>query len=114
MKFVIYKDYKSTAKHNPGWDYVAIEAADLEEAIEIADGMWEQEKDELYLMRIMKKVGKIERPYHAGYVFETYEAALCRRSYGWHRNVQENSESQHRVHKNWLTNNKNEVWYEAE
>ena len=108
MKFVIYTDYKAAAGE---YDYKAIEAADLAEAIEIADSMW---NEDVYLMRIMKKVGKVVKPYKAGYAFETYEAILCKRGTGWHRNTPENSEAPHRVNKNWLTNNKAEVWFETE
>lgn len=106
MKFVIYVDYKA----NPRYDYTAIEAADLEEAIEIADKMWDS--DTMYLMRIMKKVSKVITPYHADYKFETYEAILCKRNSGWHRNTAENSEGEHKVNKNWSTKYKDEIWYE--
>lgn len=109
MKFVICVDYKASYKPLT-LDWVAIEAKTLEEAIETADKMWNPET--CYLMKIMKKVGKIEVPYHAGYKFETYEAILCRRSYGWHRNVAENGEGELRVTKNWLTKDRNDVWYE--
>jgi len=110
MKYVIYTDYKANSPKS--YNYEAIEAKTLEEAIEKADALWNAEADSIYLMRIMKKVGKVETPYHAGYKFETYEAILCRRSYGWHRNTTENAEGSHRVNKNWLTNNRNEIWYE--
>ena len=109
MKFVICTDYKASYKPMT-LEYEAIEAKTLEEAIEIADKMWNPET--CYLMQIMKKVGKIEAPYHAGYKYETYEAILCRRSFGWHRNTAENCEGEHRVNKNWLTNDRNCVWYE--
>ena len=107
MKFIVYFDNK--AGHKNPYGYEEIEAKTLEEAIEAADKMWNEDR---YLMRIMKKVGKIEKPYHAGYAFETYEAILCRRSYGWHRNTIENSESEHRANKCWLTSNRNEIWFE--
>lgn len=113
-KFLIYKDYKAGAAVYPGYSYTPIEAENLEEAIEIADQMWREEGDDLYLMRIMKKAGAIVTPYKAGFKYETYEAILCRRSFGWHRNTIENSEGEHLVNKCWLTKDRNDIWYEIE
>lgn len=110
MKFIIYRDFR--AGSDIPFEYIAIDATDIEEAIEIADKMWNACKDNIYLMRIMKKTGKIETPYKAGYKFETYEAILCRRSHGWYRNTLENCEGAHKVNKCWLTNDKSEIWYE--
>lgn len=119
MKFVLYYDfYNATAEDREKeffgtcsageYAYEPIEAEDLLEAIEIADERWHEG---IYLMRIMRKVGKIERPYHEGYAFETYEAVMCKRSYGWHRNDEKHSEGEHRVTKNWLTSNKDRIWF---
>ena len=109
MKFVIYTDYKASYKPMT-WDYKAIEAKTLEEAIETADKMWNPET--CYLMNIMKKSSKVIVPYHAGYKYEEYTAILTKRSDNWHRTTKENGEQAHKVNKNWLTNDKNEVWYE--
>ena len=108
-KYLLYTDYRANEGPACGYSYEAINAANIYEAIEIADRKF---SERVYLMRIMEKVGKIETPYKAGYKYETYEATLCRRSYGWHRNTIENSESEHRATKNWLTNNKDCIWYE--
>ena len=111
-KFVIYKDYKAGAPVFPTYSYTPIEAGSLEEAIEVADQMWSDEADNLYLMRIMKKAGSIVTPHLAGFKYEPYEAILCRRSFGWHRNTVENSEGRHVVNKCWSTKNRDTVWYE--
>lgn len=110
MKFIIYSDYRADYKPM-SVDYTEINAKTLEEAITVADQMWDAKKH--YLMRIMKKTGKVITPYKAGYKFEEYTAILTRRSHGWHINNEENCEQEHKVNKNWLTANKNEVWYEV-
>lgn len=109
MKFVICTDYKASYKPLT-LEYEAIEAKTLEEAIEIADKMWNP--DTCYLMHIMKKSGKVVAPYHAGYKYEEYTAVLTKRSNNWHRTIKENCEAEFKVNKNWLTNDRNDVWYE--
>lgn len=86
MKFALYIDYKKN-----GLDYRVMEAKTLEEAIEEAEKLWNSE--EHFLMRIMKKVGKIEK--EDDFKVETFKAVLCKRSHGWHLNNEENSESEH-------------------
>lgn len=102
-KFVIYTDNKSNSKTptDPGYEYKLIEAEGIEEAIEIADSMW---NDGIYLMRIMKKVGKIQKE-DGEWRAETYEAVLARRSFGWHLNNEKNSECRH-VAKRHYTNSR--------
>ena len=97
MKFLIYTDYKANEGPVCGYSYEPIEAKDILEAIEIADRKF---SNRVYLMQIMQKVGKIEKDEIVR--IETYKAVLCRRSFGWHRNTKENSETEHIVEKNWI------------
>ena len=92
MKFVLYIDYKAmlTNANNERFSYTAMTAKTLEEAIAEADKLWDAG---IYLMRIMKKTSKG----NAKYGVDTYEAVLCRRSYGWHLNNKDNSENHHAV-----------------
>lgn len=106
-KYIIYRDYKANEGPKCGYSYETIEAKNTIEAIEIADRMF---SERVYLMQIMEKIGKIEKG--DGCRYETYEAILCRRSYGWHRNTIDNSEGEHKVKKFWLTSNKNIIWFE--
>lgn len=96
-RFVIYRDFKANEGSACGYSYETIEAADILEAIEIADRAFSKR---IYLMRIMKKVGKIEKD-TCGWKKETYEAVLCRRSYGWHKNTAENAEGKHIVERHF-------------
>lgn len=89
MKFVLYIDYK--AEYKPMYcEYKTMNAKTLEDAIEEADKAW---NENVYLARIMKKEGKTERK--DGCSVEKFNAVLCRRSFGWHRNTRENGESAH-------------------
>lgn len=90
-KFVLYIDYKANEGPACGYAYKKIEAKDLMEAIQKADNAFSQR---VYLMQIMEKTGKVEKE-EGGWKNETFEAVLCRRSYGWHRNTKENSEAEH-------------------
>lgn len=101
-KFVIYIDYKAKKADNLGIEYKMIEVEGLEEAIEVADGMW---NEKMYLMRIMKKIGKVEKE-NSDWNVETYEAILARRSYGWHRNNAENCEGEHRAQRHYTNGRK--------
>lgn len=95
-KFIAYIDYKAGYKADCGKDfeYVPLNAKSLIEAIAEVDTMW---NDKIYLIRIMQKDGKIEKV--EDYKTERYKAILCRRSYGWHQNTEEYSESEHVVKK---------------
>lgn len=84
-KFTIYTDNKSMT-----YSYELIEANDIVEAMEIADKMW---NENVYLMRIMTKVGKIEK--EEDYKVERYEATLCRRNFGWYKNDKNHYETTH-------------------
>ena len=91
MKFTLCIDYKAANKK--GLEYMELNATTLEDAISEADDKW---NDDIYLMKIMKKVGKTERQ-NGGWKTEKFEAVLCRRSFGWHLNNRKNSESEHFV-----------------
>ena len=101
MKFALYIDNKDGKTYS----YNEMNANDLESAIKEADEAW---NEGIYLMRIMKKVGKVEK--ENDYKYETYEAILCRRSYGWHRNDKENCEGEHKA-KHYKA--KFGAWFEA-
>lgn len=92
MTYALYIDNKAGIPFMDGktYCYNIMDATDLEAAIKEADEAW---NEGVYLMRIMKKVGKIEK--ENDIKFETYEAVLCRRSNGWHRNTKENCENTH-------------------
>lgn len=91
MKYLIYIDYMSGAKKS--YEYKVMNAKSLENAINEADEIIKASNDPIYLTRIMKKIGKVERI--DNYKAETYEAILCRRSNGWHRNTENNCENKH-------------------
>ena len=95
MKYIIYKDYES-GKHHIGYDYMTIEAANDLEALTIAEAAYNAEADRLYLVRLMKKVGKVGKD-ACGWKTQDYEAVLCKRSkaVGWHKNDADHAESQH-------------------
>ena len=90
-KYVLYIDYKVNQGPACGYAYKMIDADNLLDAIRTADNTFSQR---VYLMQIMEKVGRIEKDAD-GWKIETFEAVLCRRSYGWHRNTAENSEQVH-------------------
>ena len=91
MKFVMYIDYAAGSKKFV--EYREMQATDLEAAIIEADAAIEASEEEIYLTRIMKKVGKIEKV--ADFKTETFQAVLCRRSAGWHLNNDKNCENTH-------------------
>ena len=106
MKFIIYTDYMSEAKKS--YEYLPMIAKNLEEAIEEADRAIAENNEPIYLTRIMKKVGKVTK--EENYKREDFEAVLCRRSYGWHRNTAENGENEHRAKRCY---SKDFEWYEC-
>ena len=97
MKYIIYKDFL-TGTHHIGYEYTAIEAKTDFEAIEAADKMWD--KNRHYLIRIMKKDGKVEKM-DDGWKKQYYKAVMCKRSdeCGWHANTSENCEGEHRAYR---------------
>lgn len=90
--FVICTDYKAGRHPEIALLYEAVKAENIVEAMEIADSKW---NDDVYLMQIMEKVGKVEK--EEDYKVERYEAKLCRRSNGWHPNKKAYSEMEHFV-----------------
>lgn len=88
MKYVLYIDNKDGKTYS----YGDMNATTLEDAIAEAD---EVMNDGIYLMRIMKKSGAIEK--YNDINIQTYVAILCRRSNGWHRNTVDNGEGYHAV-----------------
>jgi len=90
-KYVLVIDYKVSNEHL-GYDYYDLEAKDLYEAIEESDTHW---FDDVYLMRICEKVGKIKKGDVTGEKVTEHKAILCKRSVsGWHINNEENSEAE--------------------
>lgn len=101
MTFVVYKDYQS-GKHHIGWDYILVDAKSEFEMIDKAEEMWKKESNKLYLMRIMKKVGKVEK-LEDGWKKQRFEAVMCKRSAqgGWHMNTQEYAENYHAAYRTY-------------
>jgi cobalamin-dependent methionine synthase I len=94
MTYLVYRDYNA-GTHHIGYDYTTIEAKDQFEAVCIADKLWSEESDRLYLMRIMKKAGNVEKM-EDGWKKQRFEAVLCKRSNnGWHKNDSKHCESTH-------------------
>ena len=86
-KYIAMIDWKVEFKN--GFDYVELDAENAVEAIEKADDLW---NENVYLIKIMEKAGKINR--YEGFKVTTYTSILCRRSFGWHRTNTENGESE--------------------
>lgn len=107
MKYIIYKDYL-TGEHHIGYEYIGIDAKTDFEAIEQADKMWNPE--EHYLIRIMRKIGKVEKMFD-GWKRQYYEAVMCKRSnaVGWHANDTAHCEDYHRAFRDY----KNDLEYFA-
>ena len=109
-KFVLYIDFESPKSY----EYRKMESRTIEDAIEEADKIRYKTNKEnpVYLVRIMKKVGTIVKPYRDGYSYETYEAILCKRFTWWHKNTKENREEYHSVNLWWKNNDKSNFWFE--
>lgn len=93
MKYIIYFDYMAEAKKS--YEYRPLAAKNLEEAIAEADKAIEENTEPIYLTRILKKDGKIEKEAGTDLKRENFEAILCRRSHGWHQNNKKNYEAEH-------------------
>jgi hypothetical protein len=98
MKYVIYKDYLENT-HHIGYEYITVDVMDAFQLFEEADRLWREDRDRLYLMRIMKKIPKMSFKQEGGWRGEYYEAVMCKRSEagGWHRNNEDFSENPHVV-----------------
>lgn len=105
MKYVLYIDYLATAAKS--YEYKAMTANNITDAIIEADAQF---TDEMYLIRIMQKVGKTTT--EKSVKRERYEAILCERgSRRWHKNNEENSENEHKVSR---YTGYNSEWYEID
>lgn len=103
MKYVLYIDYCSTAAK--AYEYKAMTANNITDAI-IEAGY--QFTNEMYLIRIMQKVGKTTT--EKGIKREIYKAILCERaSKRWHKNNNANGEREHNVAR---YTGYNTEWYE--
>lgn len=94
MKYVLYIDYCE----NMEVKYSTLDAKELEKAIKEADYRIANDAREIYLARILKKVGKNDKI--DGLTVEHYEAILCNRHYptnntNWHTNDERNGEGKH-------------------
>lgn len=101
MKYIVYKDYE-TGKHHIGYDYQTISATNDLEALTIAEAIYNAEADRLYLVRLMRKVGKVGKD-ACGWKTQDFEAVLCKRSkaVGWHKNDAEHAENPHFVRRHY-------------
>ena len=92
MKYIIYIDYKADYTANGGKDseFIKAEAKNLLDAIAEADALY---NENVYLIRIMEKDGKAAK--ENGCTAQLYKAILCKRSAGWHRNTESESEQIH-------------------
>ena len=95
MKYIIYFDYMAEAKKS--YEYRPLAAKNLEEAISEADKAIEENTEPIYLTKILKKAGKIEKEEGTNLKRENFAAILCRRTHGWHQNNNENCENEHFV-----------------
>lgn len=81
MKYVLYIDYKASYKPM-SWEYKPLEAKTVEDAIIEADQI--HNLDTMYLIRIMKKVGKVDKTEGKAKTQE-YKSFLEKRSTKWAR-----------------------------
>ena len=85
-QYVLYIDYR--VKHTPSYEYMAMDAKNLQEAIVEADKI--HNADTMYLVRLMEKSGKVEKA-ESNVKVETYKAIIEKRSTKW--NTMETSHS---------------------
>ena len=86
-QYVLYIDYR--VKHNPSYEYLVMDAENLQEAIVEADRI--HDIDTMYLVRIMEKIGKVEKV-ESDIRAQTYKAMMEKRSTKW-----ANMETSHEV-----------------
>ena len=77
-QYVLYIDYR--AKHNPPYEYLAMDAENMQDAIVEADKI--HNVDTMYLVRLMEKRGKVEKV-QSGVKVQTYKAIIEKRSTKW-------------------------------
>ena len=78
-QYVLYIDYR--AKHNPAYEYLVLESENLKEAIVEADRI--HDIDTMYLVRIMEKIGKVDKV-ESNIRAKTYKAIIEKRSTKWY------------------------------
>lgn len=79
MKYIFYIDYNASYKRMT-WEYRAMTAKNIAEAIIEADAIYNQ--DTMYLIRIMEKRGKLEKV-ASNVKAQLYTAIMEKRSTRW-------------------------------
>ena len=77
-QYVLYIDYR--VKHIPSYEYLAMDAENLQDAIVEADKI--HNADTMYLVRLMEKSGKVEKV-ESDLKALTYKAIIEKRSTKW-------------------------------
>lgn len=77
-QYVLYIDYR--VNHKPPYEYLLMDAENLQEAIVEADKI--HNVDTMYLVRLMEKSGKVEKV-ESGLKAQTYKAMMEKRSTKW-------------------------------
>ena len=101
MKYIIYIDYSASYKSMTA-EYRPLSAKTIEEAVMEADAI--HNPDTMYLVRIMKKVGKVLKV-ESDVKAQTYTAIMEKRSTKWRRLDREHNA------KHYIT--KFSDWYET-
>lgn len=115
MKFALYIDY--LAETRKGIEYIDMDATNILSAMAEADRKWDElnpwSENTTYLMRIMRKDGRIFR--EDGVNKEPYEGILCRRMIAgaWHLSDEEHMECGHHANRCWTSGNKNDPYWET-
>lgn len=81
MKYVLYIDYRCEYKPMT-YEYIPMEAQTIEDAIIEADE--KHNPDTMYLIKIMKKVGRVESV-ERGIRAQAFEAIMEKRSRRWYK-----------------------------
>ena len=85
-KYIAIVDFKSTVRK--GFDHVELNAKTILEAMDEASKL---KTEDVYLVKIAEKIGKIEK--REGAKRAKYTEILCFRSFGWHPCNSDNCES---------------------
>ena len=95
--YALYIDYLSGKGPAGGYKYKMMKAENLLDAIAEADA--ELNEEEMYLIRIMEKVGKAVKCPEWECKVEEFHAVLCNRRHGWHINDEKHYEGEHWAHR---------------
>ena len=107
--YILYIDYKANVP-GCGYLYTRLNATDLVAAMCEAEKQWYSQ--DVYLMRIMEKVGKSEKD-QGTWRKQKYNAILCRRSGWWFANDKDHYEQEHKIFRyNGTGKNKEYEWFE--